>query len=428
MSTTSSILKYNSTSNLISSLYGSSKTSKSSSYSSYSSLLSSLSSTYGVNTSTTSSGVSSYLVGIKEAAATITSSLNTAGSSSTWNSTSLTSDTSDVSVTYTGTDKVDPMTVNVKALAQEQINEGYDFVSNASTIRSTSFSIETADGQKKDFFVATGSTVSNKEVQQKVADKINAAKLGITASVETDSKTGSSRLVLNGKTGEGNDFTVSGALAEDLGITNVTQKSQDAVYSINSGADKTSSSNTIEVSSKLSITLKNVSESPSNITYAKNTTSGINAARQLVNGYNALLKAAKDYDDLGSLKLQSKLISLDSTYSAALGRIGISTNENGYLEIDEDKMKAAAEDGTLEKFFTQDKGMTYGFTNRLEQIAGSITSDPSKYLSSSAKAELSSVDSSSSYSLLSSSYFSSAKFRRSYFNYISTSALFDALF
>jgi flagellar hook-associated protein 2 len=389
--------------------------------------LSSLSSSYGTNTSTTSSGLSSYLVGIKEAAADITSSVETARKTSTWESSSLSSDSSDVSVSYSGSDKIEDMSVTVKALAQGQVNEGKDYISTASTIKSTSFSIETADGKKKNFFIATGSSVTNEEVQQKAADKINSANLGITASVEKDSKTGASRLVLTGKTGEGNDYTVSGSLAEDLGITSVTQEAQDAVYSINSGEDEKSSSNTIKVSDDLSLTLNKVSETPSNITYSKNTTGGINAARELVNSYNALYSAAKKYDDTGSLQLQSKMVSLDSTYAASLERIGITTNSQGYLEIDEDKMKEAADDGTLEKFFNNDKGKNYGFVNRLEQLSESISSDPSKYLSSSAKEELNSSDS-SSYTSLSSSYLSSSRFRRSYFNYISTSALFDALF
>lgn len=420
MSSINNIYSYNTKTSLISSLYGTNNMS-----SSYSSIMSAISNSYGVNTSTTSSSLSSYLVGIKEAANDITSAISTATNASTWNEISYNSDSSSVGVSYTGTEKLEDMTVDVKAVAKEQKNEGKALSADKSSIRSTTFSIETSDGKNKNFYVATSSSLTNEEVQQKVADKINSAKLGITATVEKNSKDGTSKLVLSGETGKENTFEVKGSLAEDLGIDKVSQKAQNASYSINSGAYQESSTNDIKLNDKLSITLKAETEKTAKVTYSNNQTKGINAARAFVNSYNALYDTAKDYDDLGSLKLQSKLVGLDSTYAGALGRIGISTNSKGYLEIDEDKMQAAAESGALEKFFREDAGQSYGFVNRLNQIAKNIDADPSQFISSSAKAELSSAD---TYSAYSSDYLKSSRFIKSYFNYVSTSALFDALF
>lgn len=415
------INSYNTKTSLISSIYGTSK-----SASSYSSIMSAISNSYGVNTSKTSSSLSSYLVGIKEAAKDITSAVSTGTKASTWNDVSYNSDSSAVSVNYTGSEKLEDMKVDVKAVAKEQKNEGKSLTSDDKTnVRSTSFSIEASDGKSKSFYVASNSSLTNEELQQKVADKINSAKLGITATVEKNSKDGTSKLVLSGKTGKDNTFSVSGSLAEDLGINKTTQNAQNASYSINSGEYKESDINDIKLNDKLSLTLKAETEKTANITYSKKQTKGINAARELVNSYNALYDTAKGYDDLGSLKLQSKLVGLDSTYSGALSRVGITTNSEGYLQIDEDKMQKAAEDGTLEKFFREDSGQSYGFVNRLNQLADKIDSDPSRYASSSAKEELSS---NASYTDFSVDYLKSSRYIKSYFNYVSTSALFDALF
>ncbi len=422
---------YNSTTSLLSSLYGTSSKSSISTQSLLSSIYSSSNygSYYGVNTSKTSSSLSSYLVGIKKASSGLRSAIKTAQDKSIWNKISYNSSSNAVGVDYTGKDKLKDMTVEVKSLAKSQINEGKKLNSNASTVRSTSFSIKTADGTKKNFYVSTGSSLSNLDVQQKVADKINSAKMGITASIEKDSK-GNSRLVLKGESGKDNDFTVSGALAEDLGITNVSQEAQDAVYSINSGEDQTSSTNKIKIDDELTLNLKEVTDEPAKLTYSKNQTSGINAARSFVNGFNELYDTARDYDDLGSLQLQSKLVGLVAAYSSSLERIGISTDENGYLKIDEDKMKKAADNGDLEKFFTNDAGANYGFVNRVDRIASQVESDPTKFVSASAKEEMVSSDSSyySSYASEYSKLMGSSSFRKSYFNYITTSALFDALF
>lgn len=421
---------YNSTTSLLSSLYGSSSSSVGSSGLTSSVYGSSSYGSYGVNTSTASSSLSSYLVGIKQAAANIGSAVDTAQDKSTWNKISYNSDSSSVSVSYTGDKELGNMTVDVKALAKSQVNEGKKLEADArSSVNSTSFSITMDDGTKKDFFVATGSSLSNKEVQQKVADKINSSKLGVTASVETDSK-GKSRLVLTGKSGEENGFNVSGALAEDLGITTVSQKAQDAVYSINSGPEQKSSTNKIEINDNLTLSLKSVTEKTANLTYSKDLKKGINAAREFVNSFNALYDKARGYEDSGASKLQNRLTSLTSAYSKSLSRIGIGTDENGYLKIDEEKMQKAAENGDLEKFFTKDAGQNYGFVNRIDILANQVNSDPSKFLSSSGKEELKSENSSSS-SYYPSSYtdlMGSASFRKSYFNYITTSALFDALF
>lgn len=117
----------------------------------------------------------------------------------------------------------------------------------------------------------------------------------------------------------------------------------------------------------------------------------LNAARDLVNSYNALMKTAKE----GSTSVQEKLLTAVDTYSEGLVNIGVYMNENGYLEIDEDMMEEAAENGKLEDFF-KPANSSSAFLLRLDFISQNI--ENSSYSDSTASASYSSSAAQQSYS------------------------------
>ncbi|MBR1737873.1 MAG: hypothetical protein IJ736_12820 [Firmicutes bacterium] len=394
------------------------------------SLLGMASMIYGQNTASAAADASSYAVDVKESANALKNSvaqLSAKGDKSVFNAATANSDDKGVSVKYTGTEKFDDMKVGVTQVAQAQKNEGDKLKADATaTANSSSFKITDANGKSRSFFVSVSAKDTNEDVQQKVADKINSAGLDVTASIEKDEKTGQSRLVVSGKTtGEGKDFTVSGEMADNLGINKATQSAQDAVYTIN-GEEKTSSSNNIKVSDNLSLTLNSKTEKDANVSYSKSNTNGINAVRSLVNNYNALMDTAKNFKDSGASKLENQLKGAADTYATALSRIGITTNENGYLQIDADKMKSAADSGELQKFLesNSEDNANYGFINRLGSIAEKAD-DPTNYMSQETK---NSVNSNSVSNYYNSSYANSNYYINSYINLSNSSLLFDAMF
>lgn len=388
---------------------------------------------YGTNTVTSSSKTKNYVVDLKEKSADLLSTLNSLkqkGSTSPFaDSIKGQSDNKAVSVSYKGSEMPDEFTVDVSQTAAAQENKGSALKSNASSLYYTDdTSISITSGEKSVSFSYNAKiTETDSKAMKNIAEKINEAEIGVTASVVTDSKSGTSTLVLKAdKTGEDNGFTVTGGLAESLGVNNVTTEGRDAIYFID-GEKRTSSSNEIKLDNNAVLTLNDTTEKTANVSFKKDNLKAINAARELVNGFNALANTAYKFDDKGSAALGRQLKSAASTYRSSLSKIGISLNKKGYLEIDEEKMQKAADSGELDKFFNigGKQNMNYGFNYRVETIAKSVNSDPTKYLSNDAKTDLKNTNTASSYN------FSNANVSRnyisSYYRYSSMSLLFNAL-
>ncbi len=387
---------------------------------------------YGSNSGTSvSSQTSSYLVDLKESASDVISAVkNVKERGKDTKNISANSDSASVSATYKGKEMRDDIDVEVSKVASAQTNESKALKSNSSSLyysKASGISISTSDGKSYSFNYSPSVSETDEKALNKIAQKINKAGIGVSASVETDSKTKTSKLVLKGeKTGSGNDFSVSGSLAEAIGIDKVKEYASDAIYSIN-GEEKVSSSNNIKVDDELSIVLNKPTDGSAKITFGKSKLDTINSARQLVNAFNDFANAAYSSSDSGAERLGNRLKSLASTYGASLKRIGISMTSKGYLQIDEDKMKEAADNGDLDRFFDSNgkKGLSYGFTNRLENLADKAFDDPTSFLSNQGKTEVNSAGGSSSYYGSNSGV--SYNYLSAYYRYSTTALLFNAM-
>lgn len=412
--------KYSMYSNLISQTY-STGSAGSFSASASNSLLGMYSYIYGANnnTATASAGTSSYLVDLKKEASTAVDTISSIkGTKTDASKIAANSDNSSaVSASYKGTEKRDDIKIDVSKIASAQINEGNELKSNSSSLyysKANNITITDNNGKAHSFSYSPKITETDSKALSNIAQKINKANIGVTASVETDEKNKTSKLVLKGsKVGEENSFSVSGNLAEAIGINNVKQNASDAVYSIN-GEEKTSSSNEIKIDKDLTVNLKKATDETATISFGKPKLDTINAARSLVNAFNGMAHAAYSSDDSGAEKLGNRLASLAKNYGASLARIGVSLNSKGYLEIDEDKMDKAAENGELDKFFNSNskKGLSYGFVNKVENLAKQASEDPTRFLSNSGRAEVNSVSDNS--------YYNYSKNNRVSYNYISS--------
>jgi len=388
---------------------------------------------YGANQSSVSSATSSYLVDLKKSASNAVDAISSIkGTNKKDSKIVANSDNSAVSASYKGTEKRDDVKIDVSKLASAQKNESEALKTNSSSLyysRATNISITDSSGKTHSFNYSPGITETDGKVLQKIAQKINKADIGVTASVETDDKTKTSKLVLKGdKTGSGNDFTVSGNLAETLGIDNVKEYASDAIYSVN-GEEKTSSSNKIDIDDEVSVTLNKVTDKTATVSFGKSKLDSINAARKLVNVFNDLAHTAYSSDDSGAEKLGDRLQSTVKAYGSSLSRIGITMTSKGYLEIDEDKMSEASEKGDLDKFFNSNgkSGLSYGFVNRLENIAKQASNNPTSFLSSSAKAEVNATNNTSSSSYYNYGRSGSYNYISAYYKYSTTALLFNAM-
>ena len=110
--------------------------------------------------------------------------------------------------------------------------------------------------------------------------------------------------------------------------------------------------------------------------YAKSAVEGF------VKNYNDLYtESVQKTSDAKAQNLASKMIGISKTYMGSLARIGIGFDRDGKMTIDSDKLDAAAENGSLEKFFTENNGKNYGFTNQLSRLADNVSRNTSNYVS-----------------------------------------------
>jgi len=278
------------------------------------------------------------------------------------------------------------VTVKVKETAAGQLNEGARMQSKNTFGGSgqNTFSIE-VNGKKTDFSIDISSKDTNEDVQQKMADAINKADIGVNATVDVDSKSGISMLKLE-SADTGNDaknkFAVTGDLAVKTGIDEVSRDAWDAVYSVNGGADRTSKSNTVDLGGGLSATFNKASGEDVKISAVKDPAPAKAAVEKLVKNFNDLyIEGIKNSNDPKAENMSSKMLGISKTYAGSLSSIGIGFNNDGTMNIDTDKLNAAAESGKLEQFFTENSNRNYGFTNQLERFSNSVTQNTSNFVS-----------------------------------------------
>ncbi|MDR0272874.1 MAG: hypothetical protein LBI27_06115 [Clostridiales bacterium] len=266
--------------------------------------------------------------------------------------------------------------IDVKQAATAQANAGDAVSASGRDIASGDyrFSVETG-GKTYDFNIKVAAGESNEAVQRKMAEAVNARKIGVTASVSTtkDGNDTASRLTLTAaNTGTGSTFTVTdrtGNLASDMGITSVSTQAQNAVYSVNGGLERTSESNQINIASGVTATLRGAGTT--DITFARSTDQQVSAVKNLVNSLNSALRNTKTTDGRGSERFASDIIGMNITFAPSLSRVGINVQDNGQLSVDENKLQQAASDGSLAKMF---ENTTSGFAARANRVSANAAS------------------------------------------------------
>jgi hypothetical protein len=108
--------------------------------------------------------------------------------------------------------------------------------------------------------------------------------------------------------------------------------------------------------------------------------------KDIANGVNKLLSAVYENVGKGSERLFDDAVGAVRTYASALARVGVRMGSEGLLEIDEDKLKSASENGEIDKFLTKTSSSNYGFTSRIAKVASNIETNPSYYTNTGANA------------------------------------------
>jgi len=256
--------------------------------------------------------------------------------------------------------------VSQTALSQTNAGEAMSAADRGVDAGEYTFSIETG-GQTHTFSLTVGDNDTNESIQERMAAAINEANIGITASVTADAENGTTSLSLaSDNTGTDAAFTVtddSGNLASAMGVDAATQEAQNAIYSVNGGAAIESQSNTVAIAQGVTATLNG--SGTTTVSAERETQGAVAAATDLVNALNSTLRSANAGDGRGSTRLANDIQTLTRNYSSQLASVGINVSRNGELTIDEARLQKAAQDGSLDRLFNNERT---GFSARAERI------------------------------------------------------------
>jgi flagellar capping protein FliD len=273
------------------------------------------------------------------------------------------------------------MTVGQIATAQQNTGERVSGAAVSDVDNGTNrFSIE-MNNKTFTFEINVNASDTNRTVQQKMSDAINRSSVGVNASVNVNAQ--GSALVLTGReTGENQQFNIqdiagNAVSRQGLNDTANIQTAQNAQYTVN-GAQRESAVNTVEIGSGLRATLVAETDEPVQITAAQDSNAINNAIRSMVNSFNQLREAAVNNNgDRGAQRLQQRLDNTSMAFITGLNRIGISYNNNGYLQINEERLASSITDGSAERVL----GSSGGFTRSLNQTARTADTNPNSFIS-----------------------------------------------
>ena len=284
------------------------------------------------------------------------------------------------------------MEVTVGQLAQAQQNASQALVADAQAaadlgvlVGQQHFEIIT-NGDATQFNIVVAPDVTNEQILRQMAEAINDANIGVVANV-TENGDGTVALSIQVETpGADNAFQIAdigdSTLIAATGAAQVTQEAQNAMFTVN-GEARESATNNVNLGNGVNATLTGttgagqVTVSAESVNVAGEI--GAEMVRDIVSSFNALLETARTGTN-NNQRLQNDLMSVANTYSAMLGRIGVSVDERGFMAIDENRLAAAAESGALRMAFEPYENRNFGFANRLSNIASNVQNSPAQYV------------------------------------------------
>lgn len=301
------------------------------------------------------------------------------------------SDPSALSATAASTAVPGTYSVNVSQLAQSQ-----NLVAAGQTSSSTAIGDGTATTVTFDLGTISGGTLTNgvysgasftsngsgsasitidssNNTLEGIRDAINAAALGVTATLVNDGSGTPYRLALtSSSSGSSNSFKITtsggdGAIDSLLGYDpagtqNMTQTlaAQNAQLTVNGIAITSASNSVSEAIQGVTLTLTNTTATPASLTVARDTAAINTAVSGFVEAYNALASQIKSRSAYGTGGTGGGVLAGDSTLRllqdqmrgifntppsggtlTTLGQIGISFQQNGSLQLDSSKFNSA---------------------------------------------------------------------------------------
>lgn len=162
-----------------------------------------------------------------------------------------------------------------------------------------------------------------------------------------------------------------------LGIDNISTKPQNARFYIN-GVENFSSDNSFIIENSLKIMFKNITTDNSivKISRKNNIDSVIDSINELITEYNNIIEISKDTANDNSLRLNRELKATILHHKNSVESVGISINEDGFLDFDEAIIIQSFNDKSFKKTINN----LSSFKDVLTKKLNDITINPMKYV------------------------------------------------
>ncbi|MCI8483317.1 MAG: flagellar filament capping protein FliD [Lachnospiraceae bacterium] len=300
-----------------------------------------------------------------------------------------------VSAEYIGNHKeseeMGSFSLEVKELASPQINLGNFLDKDRLSLSPGSYSFDLENSTSTfEFQFNIHSDDTNYTTQNKLANLISNADIGLTGSVVEDQNGLSALQIESVSTGisDGESFLFSIfpqgtrssiSAVEALGIDHVSQEAKNAVFLLD-GTGHSSHSNTFTINHVFELSLHGVSEegNPAVIGFKTNADAMAENIQTLVDSYNSILHTASKYSGSQhqSVKLYRDMSSTAFTFQNDLESMGLMVNEDGEISID----KALLTESVSEENSEEHLSVLNDFKNLLNTKANNASLDPMKYV------------------------------------------------
>lgn len=281
-------------------------------------------------------------------------------------------------------------TIQVKQLANSQVNQGKEFYETGKGLQAGSYQFRvTVNDVGYDFQYNIRKDANHREVIEGLSSFITKAKIGIKAEpyyfdkekismrLESDmvgSPDGKEIFKLQDKSSTNNSVR---GIVEYYGLDNVVTMPKSAVFDLN-GVEKSSMSNEFMLGRVVKVGLHKPSEQEVVVDYHPDSDVIIGGIEEFVSNYNELIAHNINFENQtgAQSKLLRELNGLTKPFLSELESCGISFDEDGYMELDSSLAAQAIEDGQMQMLFQPDSVVA----NRLFAKADSVKINPMEYI------------------------------------------------
>ncbi len=281
--------------------------------------------------------------------------------------------------------EIPPVSLKVHSLASAQVNLGTFLPDGKPSLAPGSYSFDVnVNDMNYEFQYNIKEDETNLDIQKRLERLINSSNIGLEASIIGDNNTRSALRITSASTGlstgRNNSFYISddntsreNGTVSYFGLNYMAIEPRNAEFTLN-GQSRSSSSNSFTVEKMFEITLTGISgeeDSPTVIGLKTDLDSLTDNVHTLVNGYNSFIQAANRYSDSLSRgrKLVGDMNGLSFMYRNDLDAMGVRTNKDGTLSVDDDLLKQSVSEDQSETSIQSVKDFAASLLRKTNQIS-----------------------------------------------------------